>query len=98
MNEVLSIVWSKEAFESLKKIHDYYFKLNPAATERIRKDIIAAVSSLRYTKQYQLDEFNSNYRRIIVRYYKVFYTISAREAMILEIFDTRQSPSKSRFE
>lgn len=98
MSKVLSIVWSQEAFISLREIHEYYFRLNPAAADRIREEVVSAVSNLKYTKQYQLDEFNPDYRRLIVRHYKVFYKIKGQEIRVLEIFDTRQNPNKSQYE
>ncbi len=68
------------------------------SAERIRTDILEKVSTLRFVNQYQIDEINPAYRRIIVRHYKVVYKVEKQTILILNIFDTRQDPSKSKIE
>jgi len=45
-----------------------------------------------FAKQYQQDEIEPEFRRIIVRHYKLIYTIEEDTIWILRIFDTRKDP------
>jgi hypothetical protein len=49
------ILWSKRASKSLESIFNYYLPLSEQSAERIRKDILATVSSLHFVEQYQID-------------------------------------------
>ena len=95
-NKEITILWSADAAQNLERIFNYYFDLSEQSAERIRKDILEKVRTLRFVKQYQIDEINPEYRRIIVRHYKVVYKVEKQTIMILNIFDTRQDPSKSK--
>jgi plasmid stabilization system protein ParE len=95
-NKEIIILWSIDAEDDLESIFDYYFKLSEQSAERIRKDILEKISTLRFVKQYQIDEVNPNYRRIIVGHYKVVYKAEKQTILILNIFDTRQDPTKSK--
>lgn len=57
-------------------------------------DILKSSKDLVFTKQYQQDEIEPDFRRIIVRQYKLIYTTENTTVYILRIFDTRQSPEK----
>ena len=95
-NKEIIILWSTDAAESLERIFKYYFDLSEQSAERIRKDILEKVGTLRFVKQYQIDDINPEYRRIIVRHYKVVYKVEKQTIMVLNIFDTRQDPAKSK--
>ena len=95
-NQEIAILWSSDAAKSLESIFDYYFDLSPQSAERIRKDILQKVGTLRFVKQYQIDEINPDYRRITIRHYKVVYKVEMQKVFILNIFDTRQDPAKSK--
>jgi plasmid stabilization system protein ParE len=92
----ITILWSKRASKSLASIFNYYFSLSKQSAERIRKDILKTVSTLRFVEQYQVDELNPDYRRMIVRHYKIVYKVKKQSILILNIFDTRQDPSKRK--
>ena len=64
----LKVVWSQKAKAQLKTIHDYYKsqKKTPQGAANLKQDILAAHRSVTYLEQYQKDEINPNYRRIIV--------------------------------
>jgi plasmid stabilization system protein ParE len=94
--EKITIQWSKRASKSLESIFNYYFQLSEQSAERIRKEILKTVSTLRFVEQYQVDELNTEYRRMIVRHYKIIYKVKNKRVLILNIFDTRQDPSKSK--
>ncbi len=92
----ITILWSKRAENNLEKIFNYYFDLSEQVAERIRKDILRTVSSLHFIEQYQVDEINPDYRRMIVRHYKIIYKVKKNQLFIINIFDNRQHPKKSK--
>jgi len=92
----LKTIWTNIAKQELKQIFDYfkYVKLTPSGANTIKMEIIEASRSIRFPEQYQIDEINSNYRRVIVRNYKIVYRVENEIVYILRIFDTRQNPNK----
>ena len=95
-NKKITILWSKRAGKSLENIFNYYFKLSEPSAERIRKDNLKTVATLRFVEQYQVDEINTEYRRMVIRHYKIVYKVKRNAILILNIFDTRQDPSKGK--
>jgi len=57
-------------------------------------DILQAPKSIHYSKQYQLDDINPNYRRIVVRDYKLLYKERDNSIQIIDIVCTKQSTEK----
>ena len=90
----LTIVWSKRAFKSLETIYKYHLRFSPKVANNLRQKIVHKVGEIQYLKQYQVDEYSKNHRRIVVSHYKVVYSIKHNEIRILEIFDSRQDPNK----
>lgn len=88
------ILWTYEAENDLDVIFEYYFEKSPSAAYNIVNDIINSAETLIFSNQYQVDFFKTNCRRIVVRHYKVLYTIDGNMAYILRVFDSRQNPSK----
>ena len=90
------IVWTLQAKESLKTIYDYYKERSPQGAKNVKDDLLRSPKTIAFSKQYQVDEINPKYRRIIVRDFKVLYKESNRKIEIIDIISTRQSPSKLR--
>ncbi len=92
----LKVIWSNPAKTDLKEIYNFYKdkKLSPQTANNIRKDILQASAAIIFSRQNQRDEINPNYRRIIVRNYKLIYKIQKENILILRIFDTRQDPGR----
>lgn len=86
------IVWTKQARESLKKIHDYYKEKSIQGARNVRSDLLQSPKTILYAKQYQTDEINPKYRRIVVRDYKVLYKVNNEVIQVVDIISTRQSP------
>ena len=86
------IIWSKQAKGSLKDIYDYYRKKSQQGANNILSDLVNAPRKIIYSSQYQVDEINPKYRRIVVRDYKLIYKESGNTIMIVDIVSTRQSP------
>lgn len=69
--EERTIVWTLQAKESLKSIYDYYREKSPKGARNVKNDLLQSPKTILYARQYQVDEINPKYRRIIVRDFKV---------------------------
>jgi plasmid stabilization system protein ParE len=87
-DKITQIVWTRQARESLNAILDYRYKEIPSARKIVRKDIIDASKQIVFAEQYQKDEIFSQYRRIIVRDYKVLYKEQKGIAYMLNVVCT----------
>lgn len=92
----LKAIWSNRAKAQLKQIHDYlkYEKKTPQGAANVKRDILTASREVTFVEQYQKDEIDPQYRRIIVRHYKLLYREENGKIIILQIFDTLQSPDR----
>lgn len=88
----LKIVWTKQAKEALKEIYDYYKDKSPQGAKNIRSELLKAPKSIYFSKQYQVDDINPKYRRIVVHHYKILYKESKSTIQVMDIVSTRQSP------
>lgn len=90
----LKKVWTIKAKAQLKAIYENY-KLNSLQTAKAVKDEILQVTrNLHFAEQYQKDDLEPDFRRIIVRHYKILYLEEDGVVFIARIFDTRQNPRK----
>ena len=90
---VLQIIWTSQAKQDLKNIYEYWKKKSVQGAKNVRSDILKSPKTIYYAKQYQVDDINPNYRRIVVRtYYKVLYRETRSTIYIMGIISTRQSP------
>lgn len=93
----LSAIWSAEAIADLKSI--YYYLLNrnsPETALKIRNEIFNAPQSIVFLEQFQPDEYLTNYRRIVVRNYKILYIIQGTTIYIISVFNSYSHPSKMK--
>jgi plasmid stabilization system protein ParE len=89
------VVWSTFAEISLAEIWSFYAKNNIPAAEKVVEEIINAVEEIKYSKQFQREEFlEGKYRRAIVRHFKIIYVEENQVLRIIDVFDTRQDPKK----
>ena len=86
------VIWSKQAKESLKKIHDFYKEKSIQGAKNVKNDLLKAPKTTNFSKQYQIDDINPKYRRIVVRDYKVLYLEVQGEIQVIDIIATKQSP------
>jgi len=86
------IIWSDQARKVLKQTYDYYKVKPERGAKNGRNRLLQAPKTIHFSKQYQLDEVNPKYRRIIVRDYKLIYKETKKEVRILDIISTEQSP------
>lgn len=60
--------------------------------KNVKSDILNGPKAIRFSKQYQLDDINPNYRRIVIRDYKVLYRVRVGTIQIMDVICTKQSP------
>ncbi|UGU15388.1 type II toxin-antitoxin system RelE/ParE family toxin [Sinomicrobium kalidii] len=87
--KITQVVWTRQARESLNAILDYRYKDIPSARRIVRKDIIGTSKEIVFAEQYQQDEIFKEYRRIIVRDYKILYKEQKGIVYILNIVCTK---------
>lgn len=93
------IIWTNRAKSSLNYIWTFYTQIDQNVADKIIHEIIEAVENLKFQEQYQLEEtLGGNYRRIIVRHFKIIYRPLNNGILIMQVFDTRQNPDKLKIE
>lgn len=88
----LKIIWSIQAKEALKSIYNYYKDRSPQGAKNVKSDLLNSPKSIVFANQYQADDINPKYRRLIVRHYKVLYTEEKGVIEVIDIVSTIQSP------
>ncbi len=88
----LRVIWSKQAKTSLKEIFDYYKDKSPQGAKSVKADLLNSPKKIIFAQQYQRDDINPKYYRIIVRDFKILYLVDVNQILIIDIFSTRQSP------
>ena len=73
VKQEFKIIWSDLAISSLKDIYDFYVHKSVKGANNVISDILDSPKTIVYSEQYQVDEQYPDYRRIIVRDYKVLY-------------------------
>ena len=91
----LKIIWTNTAKDQLKAIFEYYKVKSLQGAQNVKKDILKASRELHFVEQYQRDEIEPEYRKIIVRDYKLLYKEEKEGTVfIARIFSTKQNPGK----
>lgn len=93
MEKIKEVRWTPEAIEALQTIYDFHFENAPQSAERLIDEIVDQALSIVFPKQFQKDEINPEYRRIVVWHYKILYRYENGIVFIVQIFDSRQNPS-----
>ena len=89
----LEIVWSDQAQKQVENSYNYYQSKSEKGALNVVNAILESPESIKYPEQYQVDEINRNYRRIIVRgTYKVMYQVYGEVIRIVAVVGTGQSP------
>ena len=87
------IIWTSQAKQDLQNIYEHWKKKSVQGAKNVRSDILQSPKSIYYAKQYQVDDINPRYRRIVVRtYYKVLYKKIRDTIYVMGVISTRQSP------
>lgn len=88
----LRIIWTEQAKLALKAIYDYYKDRSLQGAKNVKSDLLKSPKTILFAKQYQVDEINPKYRRIVVRHFKVLYKEEKGVIQVVDIVSTRQSP------
>ena len=91
--KVIGIIWSERAIESLKDIFQFYKSKSLQGAINVRKDILKTIKNIVFADQYQVDDINLKYRRIIVRDFKILYLAKKDRIEIIDIVNVKRSPS-----
>jgi plasmid stabilization system protein ParE len=94
MSEVKKIIWTNIAKDQLKTIFNYYKEKSLQGANKVKDDILRSTNALHFTEQYQKDEIEPEYRRIIVRDYKILYKEEEGIIFITRIFSTKLNPER----
>lgn len=86
--KINKIVWTRQARESPTSILEYRYSEIPSAYKIVRTDIIQASKNIVFSKQFQKDDIFPQYRRIVVRDYKILYKEENSVIYILNIVCT----------
>lgn len=88
----MKIFWSKQAKESLKSIYDYYKEKSLQGAKNVKNDLLQSPKTIYFSNQYQVDEINTKFKRIVVRDFKVLYKVKINKIEIIDIISTKRSP------
>lgn len=86
------IIWSKQAIAAVKSIYDYYKEKSLQGAKNVKTDLLQSPKTIHFSKQYQVDDINPNYRRIVVRDYKILYKEKNNVIQVVDVVCTKQSP------
>jgi plasmid stabilization system protein ParE len=86
------IIWTNQAISALKAIFNFYKEKSPQGANRVKSDLLQCPKTIFFSQQYQIDDINPKYRRIIIRDFKVLYKYSNSTIYVMDIISTKQSP------
>lgn len=94
MEKFIKVVWTYTAKNQLQKIFNYYKEKSIQGANNIKNEILNSTKNIHFIDQYQKDEIESQYRRIIVRDYKILYFVEDEVIYISKIFSTKRNLTK----
>ncbi|MCK5209264.1 MAG: type II toxin-antitoxin system RelE/ParE family toxin [Cyclobacteriaceae bacterium] len=94
MEKVIKVEWTDTAKVALKSIFKFHSINSEQSAENIVNDIIDTADSIVFAHQYQLDDVNPNYRRMIARQYKILYKEDQNIVLIMNVVSSKDDPKK----
>lgn len=94
MEKFIKVVWTYTAKNQLQTIFNYYKEKSIQGANNIKNEILNSTKNIHFIDQYQKDEIESQYRRIIVRDYKILYFVEDEVIYISKIFSTKRNLTK----
>jgi plasmid stabilization system protein ParE len=67
VTSLLKVIWTNKAKSQLKEIYEYYKIISPLGAKNVKNDILRVSKELVFSKQYQQDEIEPEFRRIPAR-------------------------------
>ena len=92
MAEVKKVIWTDTAKNELKTIFNYYKEKSSQGANNVKNDILRAAKEIHFSEQYQNDEIEPDFRRIIVRDWKLLYKEKEGIVYIIKIFSLKRDP------
>jgi len=94
MEKFIKVVWTYTAKNQLQTIFNYYKEKSIQGANNIKNEILNSTKNIHFIDQYQKDEIEPEYRRIIVRDYKILYFVQDEVIYISKIFSTKRNLTK----
>lgn len=94
MEKITKVEWTDTAKTALRNVYNFPAVYSEQSAENIVNDIIDTADAITFAKQYQVDDINPIYRRIVVRNYKVLYKVHQKTVSIMNIVSTKDNPKK----
>lgn len=88
------IEWTDLAILSLQDIYNFYVHKSVQGANNVINDILDSPETIKYSNQYQIDESFPEFRRIVVRDYKVLYSVNKNLVTVYDVICTRKDPNK----
>jgi plasmid stabilization system protein ParE len=86
------IIWTSLAKQDLQNIYEFWETKSLQGAKNVRSDILKSPKTVHFAKQYQVDDINPKYRRIVVQSnYKILYRVNEDAIFIMGIINTQQS-------
>jgi plasmid stabilization system protein ParE len=92
----MTVVWSKEAKDSLSKIYFYILEDSPQNAELVLDKIITLAESLHDERyEFAIDPIinKERFRHISIWSYKIIYERKQDSVLILDVFNGKQNPN-----
>jgi toxin ParE1/3/4 len=95
-----AVIWTLPALASLRDIHNFIKKDSPEGAHKVTMTLVSLGNDLTTTLPARnpieplLAEESVTFRFVVKWNYKIIYTIEDASVMIVDVFDTRQNPSK----
>lgn len=94
MDKVIRVEWTEKSESHLLAIFNYHSQFSKSRALKLIKSIKAKGDSIVFSKQYQVDEYNKNCRRMIFEDYKILFSEEDNIVYIIAVFPTKNDPSK----
>ena len=96
---VYNIIWDFQARDDLRKLYTFLSEKNISAANRLVSDISKKIRLLINNPflapvEPLLNDKRNTYHSLVVRNYKVVYTVENAVVVIARIWDCRQNPAK----
>lgn len=87
------VVWSPKSQQDLDNILEYYQEFNEEIANSKVVNIIMKTEEMVFSRQYQIDEFDSSCRRLFVeKKFRILYKVIDRVILITRVYPTRKNP------
>jgi plasmid stabilization system protein ParE len=84
--------WTDTGKSALKSVYEFHSEYSETLADKLVTELVDRADAIVFSKQYQVDEINPKYRRIIVGDYKVLYNEKNNIIEIMDVICTLQSP------